>query len=358
MRAVRCLLLILLLTALSTASGLCPDRWLLFRDRCLGVFPVWASWSSAETLCSQSGSHLLSLHSKKQLLFLQKILTQLEVPVWTGGYSVQSDAWFWSDGSDSHPNIWTNHTSRGCMGLEGGEVKSAPCGELRFYICSRKTSAKSNDEVVVSPGLSPGVSLFSLMWAQSDTVAEEILLSSSFLLQLRSGSISQSCYDRYSQQEALYMGLVYRTLQALSFHSEEVDPGVKSLLLDTKHFYQSRLSKQDLSAAPRWLQFALQSFHWVVTDEPVYLVVALSARSALNSFILHSLPPTWSKSGSQSRSLLLKWRQESETELKFTQRFREVIERLQSEMDEFKTINVFRVHMMNQKSLHKHLECQ
>lgn len=351
MRAVRCLLLILLLAALSTASGLCPDRWLLFRDRCLGVFPVWASWSSAETLCSQSGSHLLSLDSKKQLRFLQKILTKLEVPVWTGGYSVQSDF---------HPKIWTNHTSVGCLGLEGGEVRSAPCGELRFYICSRKTSSKSNDEVVVSSGLSPGVSLFSLMWAQSETVAEEILHSSSFLLQLKSGSISQSCYDRYRQQEALYMGLVYRTLQALSFHSEEVDPGVKSLLLDTKHFYQSRLSKQDLSAAPRWLQFALQSFHSVVTDEPVYLVVALSARSALNSFILHSLPLplTWSKSGSQSRSLLLKWREESERELKFTHRFREVIERLQSEMDEFKAINVFRVHMMNQKSLHKHLECQ
>lgn len=368
MRAVR-LLLLLLLIALSS-GGLCPTRWLLFRDRCLGVYPVWASWSSAETLCAQSDSHLVSLHSNKDVEFLREIVTKLTVPIWTGGYSVsQSDLWFWSDGSDFSRDIWTNRTlgssrrDEACLGLtvEDGEVRSAPCGELRFYICSRKTSwesVNSNDGTVVSTGLSPGVSLFALMWEKSETVAEDILHSSSFLRQLMSGSITQSCYDLFSQQEALYMGLVYRTLEASVFFTQEADPGVQSLLLDAKEFYQTNYSKQDLAAAPQWLQFALQSFHFIAADDPLYLLVALSARSALNSFVLQSVPLPGSKVSPESKNLSLKWREESESEEKFAHRFRKLIEHHQSEMDVFKSINIFRVHMMNQKSLHKHVECQ
>lgn len=220
----------------------------------------------------------------------------------------------------------------------------------------------------LSSGLSPGVSLFALMWDHSDTVAEEILHSSSFVLQLSSGSVTQSCYDRFSQQEAPYMGLVYRMLEAwLSlFSSEDLDPELRSLLLDTKDFYNTSLSKQAVSAAPRWLQWALQSFHRAVAaDDPLYLAVALSARSALNSFILRSLPPpgshesrSESRSSPESRDLLLKWREEREREDELTHRFRAVIERLQGEIDEFKAIDVFRVHMMNQKSLHRQVECR
>lgn len=328
------------------------------------MHPVWASWSSAQTLCSQSDSHLVSLHSNEDVEFLQKIVTKLSAPVWTGGYSVsQSSLWFWSDGSDFDPDIWMNRSygiskrDEACLGLnEDGEVKSAPCGELRFYICSRKISWKhlnSTEQAVVPSGLSPGMSLFALMWDKSKTVAEEILRSSSFLRQLRSGLVTQSCYALFSQQEALYQGLLHRTLQALTLFTPEADPDVKSLLLDAKELYRSRNVKQDLAAAPRWLEFALQSFHSVVAEDPLYLLVALLARSALNSFVLQSVPLPESES-----NLALRWREEHEGDITFTHRVRKVIENLQSEMDAFKSINIFRIHMMNQKSLHKHVECQ
>lgn len=352
------MLLVLLLVSLS--SGLCPDHWLLLGQRCFAVYPVWASWSSAETLCSQSDSHLVSLRSNKDVEFVQKIVTKLSAPVWTGGYSLsQSDVWFWSDGSDFDPDVRTNRSSgnfkrdAACLEMttEDGEVKSAPCAELRFYICSRKISSESysTEQAVVPSGLAPGVSLFALMWDQSESVMEETLRSSSLLRQLQAGSVAQSCYELFSQQEALYKGLLYRMLQAMAF-TPEADPGVKSLLLEATEFYQTRVSKQDLSAAPLWLQFALQSFHSLVAEEPVYLLVALSARAALNSFVLQSLPPPQSGAA-------LRWRQEREGDVDFTHRARKVIENLQSKMDVFKSIDIFRRHMMNQKSLHKHVEC-
>lgn len=351
------LLLVLLLVSLS--SGLCPDQWLLLGPRCLGVYPVWASWSSAETLCSQSDAHLVSLRSNKDVEFVQKIVTKLSAPVWTGGYSLsQSDVWFWSDGSDFDPDLRTNRSSgnfkrdAACLEMttEDGEVKSAPCAELRFYICSRKISLDNDSTEQAPSGLAPGLSLFALMWDQSDSVVEEILRSSSLLRQLQAGSVTQSCYELFSQQEALYKGLLHRMLQAMALFTREADPGVKPLLLEATEFYQTRVSKQDLSAAPQWLRFALQSFHSLAAEEPLYLLVALSARSALNSFVLQSLPPPQSGAA-------LSWRQEREGDVDFTHRVRKVIENLQSKMDVFKSIDIFRRHMMNQKSLHKHVEC-
>ncbi|XP_033839752.1 uncharacterized protein LOC117386489 [Periophthalmus magnuspinnatus] len=217
-----------------------------------------------------------------------------------------------------------------------------------------------DEEADAPSGLSPGQSLSSVMWGRSHLVAEEILGSSSFLLHLRSGSITQSCYDRFSRQEALYLGLVHRTLEA-SYDPDadpDTDPEVGCLLLDTKELYRSRSFAQDPAAAPRWLRFALQSFHFVVVDNPLYLLVALSARSFLNSFVLESVPLPGFMRSPESESLYQRWREEAEEELTLTHRFKDVIEKHQNKSDIYKTINVFREHLMNQKILHRHIECE
>lgn len=51
----------------------------------------------------------------------------------------------------------------------------------------------------------PTESLFEVLWSFSDPLVEEILRSSTFLGELRSGRLTQSCYDRFVQQEALYL---------------------------------------------------------------------------------------------------------------------------------------------------------
>lgn len=364
------LVFVTFLIAPSTESGSCPSHWLRLTDRCVGLYPVWASWCSAQTLCSQSDSRLDSPQSQKDLEFLQRMVRKLSVPVWIGGFSALSErhkgnVWIRGDTSDFKPQIRTNQTSGNgdqdevCLGMtpNDDDVKNASCGELRFYICSKNISFESTEQAAGSSGLSPGVSLFSVMWHHSETVADEILRSSSLLLQFRSGSVSRSCFDLFVQQEALYMGRLYSTLQALETDAQEVDPRLRALLLRTKLFYQTKQREQYGVAAPQWLQDALQSFHSLVAEEPVYLLVALSARSVLNQYILQSLPLPGHVSGLESKNLLKTWREEREKDLEFVQRFREVVESLQGKMHVFKSIDIFRRHMMNQKSLHKHVEC-
>ncbi|XP_072314741.1 uncharacterized protein [Eucyclogobius newberryi] len=369
MSAVCCLHLVsrlFTLFTLSSADGWCPDPWLCLRDRCVAAYPVWATWSDAETLCAQSNSHLFSLHSNDDMEFLQKITVKLGVPVWTGGYSVahERNSWLWSDGSDFRLDVWTvgkNDSDAACLGMgnEDSEMRSAPCGEMRFYICARHISGErpdANEEAAAPFNLSPGVGLVAAMWSHSEPVADEILRSSSFLLRLASGSITRSCYDLFRRQEALYVGLVYKTLEA--FDLQRINPDVGSLLLDTKERYKIKYSKQAPVTAPQWLQFALLSFHPVVVDDPLYLLVALSAREALNSFVLESLPLPGSVPSAESRRLYQRWREESERDVQSAKRFKDVIENYQNKMDVYKSINVFRHHMMNQKSLHKNTECE
>ncbi|XP_055012758.1 oxidized low-density lipoprotein receptor 1-like [Boleophthalmus pectinirostris] len=160
MRAARWLPLVVVVVPLLSASRRCPRRWLLFADdRCAAPFPVWASWSDAELLCSQSDSHLVSLRSRDDVEFVGKMAAKLGVPVWTGGYSVpQSESWSWSDGSYFSLNVCTNQMKNHseCLEAEGGEVRSAPCGEMRFYICSRHTSLEDDEEAGASPDFSAG----------------------------------------------------------------------------------------------------------------------------------------------------------------------------------------------------------
>lgn len=313
----------------------------------------------------------MALHSTEDVEYVRKIVGNLSIPVWLGGYSVsQSDSWFWSDGSAFSFDVWTNHTSaksnenEACVEMtsKDGELNSAPCGELRFYICSRKANLtfydNNNEKAEVSLDLNPGFGLFDIIWDQSDSLAEEILHSSSFLLELKSGSITERCYAQFAQQEALYLQLVHSTLEALTAYIEEADPDVRSLLLDTKQLYKSQFEKvQSLVDFPQWLQFSLLSFHSVVLDEPVYLLVALSARSSLQSFLFQSLSLPGSVSGNETHSLYEHWRKDSEREVQLAHRFREVMYSRQKHLDVYKTMNVFRQHLMNQKSLHKAVEC-
>lgn len=122
----------------------CPPRWLLFGQRCFAFYPVWSSWSDANLLCSQAAGKLASLHTPEERQFV-RLLANTHTPVWLGGYQEQQN-WFWSDDSPFRMSDWTNqwqgNTSEGgaCMEMEpkSGKLHSAPCGELRFYICSTK----------------------------------------------------------------------------------------------------------------------------------------------------------------------------------------------------------------------------
>ncbi len=154
-------------------------------------------------------------------------------------------------------------------------------------------------------------------------------------------------------------------LQALINRSQEADD-VRSLLLDTFKHYSSRnqvghadcsdqiknapcnvlirinqmnvkevchvkksLLLQSLLASPppQWLLFSLQSFHSVVLEEPVYWLVALSARACLRNFLAGDRlfselkPGTLLVSEVKAGSLYQEWSKESLKEVAWTHRY-------------------------------------
>ncbi|XP_042371156.1 type-2 ice-structuring protein-like, partial [Plectropomus leopardus] len=86
----RLLLAVHVTASLSSSEGPqqaspCPPRWLLFGQRCFAFYPVWSSWSTANSMCSQTGSDLASLHTPEERRFVRQ-MANTHTPVWLGGY--------------------------------------------------------------------------------------------------------------------------------------------------------------------------------------------------------------------------------------------------------------------------------
>ncbi|KAM6959719.1 uncharacterized protein LKV04_021374 [Tautogolabrus adspersus] len=249
------------------------------------------------------------------------------------------------------------------MDPKNGELNSAPCGELRFFICSVEGSSEvlPSDRKPVQSELVAGVRMFDVVWSYSNMLVEDILRSSSFVRQFRTGQLTQSCFTSFIQQEALYLYRVSSTLEALISSLHEADD-VRSLLQETLKHYSGTNQTILTSPPPPWLIGALQSFHSVVLEDPIYLLVALSARSSLRSLLirnqeLQSGLEQVSGSVVTAERLYHEWREDSLKEVTWTQRYSKLIEDHRDNLDVFKAVNIFREHMMNQKSFHKSLDC-
>ncbi|KAF1380952.1 hypothetical protein PFLUV_G00169400 [Perca fluviatilis] len=203
-----------------------------------------------------------------------------------------------------------------------------------------------------SSGLVPNVSLYDVVWSYSDPLAEEILRSSSFVEALRSSRLTERCYTRFVQQEALYLHRVSSILGVLVNSLQEEDD-IRSLLLDTLKHYSSRNQSVQASPPPQWLLSSLLSFPSLVLEEPVYWLVALSARAGLRRFLAERLLFSQLRPGASLLFEAEEWSKETLREVAWTRRYRRVLEERQDRMDVFKAINIFREHMLNQKSFYK-----
>ncbi|KAL4007721.1 hypothetical protein ACER0C_001573 [Sarotherodon galilaeus] len=355
---------------------LCHPRWFLFGQRCLSFYPVWSSWRDAIFLCSQSGGDLVSIHTPEDLQFVAQV-ANTSTPVWLGGYEEQQNgSWFWTDDTPFRISSWisgpkTAGAAGACLEMtpNGGELHSAPCEELKFYICSMKASSdviKSTEEqpeagmfTSVPPthsSIVPGVDLFDVLWSKSDALPEEILHSSTFLRELRSGHVTEQCYSSFMQQEALYLTRVRSTLEVLIRNLEETDD-IRPLLLDTLKLYSSTKLRLLASRPPQVLHYPLQLYHSVVLEEPVYWLVALSARPCLRYFLAQELLEEPLMSRSMTNNFYQEWSKDSLNEVTWINRYKKVIKENQDHMDVFKAINIFREHMMAQKAFYKALVC-
>ncbi|KAJ3585429.1 hypothetical protein NHX12_014148, partial [Muraenolepis orangiensis] len=257
-------------------------------ERCFILFPVWSCWNSAQILCSLENGSLASLDTDEEKQFVADLIdTPSHSPVWIRGHA-PLEAEMLVLPLPAHPGVHDN---------------------------------TKNTKLV------PGVSVFSFLWDMSETVAEEIR-HTYFLRSLRSGGISPSCSTSFLQQETLFLHYVALTLQAVLRRHDNLPSDVKDLLVKTHAHYRKQgnaiqvtdhsclslpaclslpvclylsVSSIRLSVClshppePRRCGFflcppgVLESFHWLVLEDPLYLLVALSARAALNSYLPQSM---------------------------------------------------------------------
>ncbi|KAJ8008550.1 hypothetical protein DPEC_G00106060 [Dallia pectoralis] len=243
-----------------TSQSTCPDGWHQNGHRCFSFYPVWATWVSAESYCSQSGGNLASIHSPDQQVFIQDLVKRhTNQPVWIGGYDItQKGVWLWSDGSvfynfhgEEEPII-SGH-GKNCMELHTGGGRGwndASCEELRFYVCSMKT--RSNVDLLQSQknipqtGLVEGASLYDVMWTASERVADETLhYASAFLSRMYAGHLPVLRYTEFCHQEALYLNRSISMLEEL-IRTLEGPEDIKQFLQRTHQHYELTLKNVEL----------------------------------------------------------------------------------------------------------------
>ncbi|KAJ4949098.1 hypothetical protein JOQ06_020616 [Pogonophryne albipinna] len=89
----------------------------------------------------------------------------------------------------------------------------------------------------------------------------------------------------------------------------------------------------------------------MVLDDPVYYLLALSARFQLRVLMAGEMMGV----GVKESRVPQQWREDTQEEVALILRLRKLMEERQEHMDAFKAINIFREQMMNQKSFYKAL---
>uniref|UniRef100_A0A3Q4BH89 C-type lectin domain-containing protein n=1 Tax=Mola mola TaxID=94237 RepID=A0A3Q4BH89_MOLML len=82
------LISVLLLVLLAEASALQSSSGKENSPRCFAFYPVWSSWSAAESMCSRTGGSLVSIHTPEEMQFVHR-LASMHTPVWLGGHQPQ-----------------------------------------------------------------------------------------------------------------------------------------------------------------------------------------------------------------------------------------------------------------------------
>ncbi|GLD75486.1 uncharacterized protein AKAME5_002682000 [Lates japonicus] len=310
------------------------------------------------------GSTLVTVHTLQEREFIRQ-LANTSYHVWLGGYQeAQNHSWRWIDSSPYRISDWTikreakTEKPGVCMKMdpESGELYSALCEELQFYVCSINASSPAIPGRRMPDGdLKRSFSLFDVVWNQSN-VAEVILRSSSFFNELKNGRPTELCYTSVTKHEVLYLDKVIITLEVLNSRLQEANDSVKSLLQDTLQHYKNITVRTKTSRpsgpTPGWLRDSLQSFHSVVLEDPIYWLVALWARASLHSLAREHLVPT-----SVNNTFYQEWREDSQKDVEWTQRFKSVLEKHQNKTHVQDAINIFREHMMNQKRFYMAVDC-
>jgi len=98
-------------TAETTATPSCKEGWSKFQNSCYQFQETLTSWTEANYSCSQMNSHLATIQSDAENVWVSEmILTSHVFPLgWIGGYRDAGDTtltWKWVDGSEWTYSDW------------------------------------------------------------------------------------------------------------------------------------------------------------------------------------------------------------------------------------------------------------
>ncbi|XP_062301285.1 uncharacterized protein LOC134006210 [Scomber scombrus] len=211
-----------------------------------------------------------------------------------------------------------------------------------------ETSTSQSDSGLVSE-----YRLFDVVWGPSNPVATTIANSSFFIEKLRSRNLTESSYNRFIDHDAHYLRGISHVLEAPINSLQEADD-VRSLLQDTLKHYTSRNQTSLASLTPPWLNYTLRCFKSMVKEEPVYWLVALSARASFLNLLVEG---RCSKDQvEQSSTFYKQWCDDNMVESHWMQRYKTILEGHKDQINPDTAINIFRVQMMNQKSFYRALD--
>ncbi|XP_036714400.1 lymphocyte antigen 75 isoform X2 [Balaenoptera musculus] len=129
-------------------------RFIPYEDGIYNVIQKRVTWYEALNTCSQSGSHLASVHDQNGQLFLEDIVKRDGFPLWVGlsSHDGSESSFEWSDGSAFDYIPWKDKKSAGnCVVLDPkGIWKHEKCNSVKDgAICYKSTEHHSATIVTI-----------------------------------------------------------------------------------------------------------------------------------------------------------------------------------------------------------------
>ncbi|KAM9119340.1 killer cell lectin-like receptor subfamily B member 1B allele A isoform 2-T2 [Pangshura tecta] len=126
-------------SAEGSGCKLCPQNWLLHRDKCYWVSKEKNPWNKSRDDCSRRSSRLLVIQDQDEMTFIQNTSKDAN-QIWLG-LTVTSPArkWTWVDGSVFNPTLFkvvAPAEGNSCGMIKDG-INFETCGAASKWICEK-----------------------------------------------------------------------------------------------------------------------------------------------------------------------------------------------------------------------------
>uniref|UniRef100_K7FNL5 Natural killer cells antigen CD94 n=1 Tax=Pelodiscus sinensis TaxID=13735 RepID=K7FNL5_PELSI len=120
----------------------CPENWFPHGEKCYHFSTETRSWLESQKACCSSGSRLLLIENKEELVE-QDFISPLAHSHWIGLSRDRTDKpWMWGNGTafstdHSLTGLQKGYMDGDCAFIIGGDLTSGPCNDAKRYICEQ-----------------------------------------------------------------------------------------------------------------------------------------------------------------------------------------------------------------------------